>query len=118
MLPSTILLIDDEPDICFLLKSTLTKFQYKVLFFHTLSEGLAALANYCPFLIFLDINLPDGNGLEALPLIRRDFPATEVVMISAYDGIEERSRAASAGAKAFISKPFSRDMVHRVLSLS
>ncbi|WP_245957444.1 response regulator transcription factor [Chitinophaga flava] len=102
-----ILIIDDEPDICRLLQLTLVRHGYNVKYVHALKEGLSFLQQQQPDLLFLDIHLPDGSGLEALPAIRKKCPTLPVITISAYDNGMEKQKALSAGATFFLAKPFS-----------
>ncbi|MGN7821980.1 response regulator [Chitinophaga sp. 22536] len=102
-----ILIIDDEPDICRLLQLTLVRHGYQVQYVHALNEGLSHLRSQQPDLLFLDIHLPDGSGLDALPEIRKECPTLPVITISAYDNGMEKQRALSAGATFFLAKPFS-----------
>lgn len=103
----SILVIDDEPDICRLLQLSLMKYGYNVKYVHALKDGLKYLRRRKPDLLFLDINLPDGSGLEALPAIKEQCPALPVITISAYDNGMEKQKALKAGASYFLAKPFS-----------
>ncbi|SKA18843.1 Response regulator receiver domain-containing protein [Chitinophaga eiseniae] len=103
----SILIIDDEPDICRLLQLTLVRHGYEVKYVHALTEGLLHLRCHQPDLLFLDIHLPDGSGLDALPVIRKECPGLPVITISAYDNGMEKQKALSAGATFFLPKPFS-----------
>src|ERR1041385_2080676 len=108
---SVALIIDDEEDICFLLGRLLKKKNYEVEEAHKLSEGMKMLKEDRPELLFLDIYLPDGSGLDSLHTIRERFPETKIIMISAYDGIRERVAAEREGITAFLRKPLSNEMV-------
>jgi DNA-binding response OmpR family regulator len=110
-----VLIIDDEPDICFLLGSMLKKKNIETSFANTLSEGFAKLKDLQPELLFLDLNLTDGSGLEAIPKIKNEFPNIKIIIISAYDGSKERITAEEAGAEYFIGKPFDREKVFGAL---
>src|ERR1700754_3582503 len=101
-----ILIIDDEPDICQLLQLSLSKHGYKVKYVHGLKEGMKFLERQQPDVLFLDIHLPDGSGLEALPAIKSRYPNLPVITISAYDNGMEKQRALTAGAAHFLPKPF------------
>lgn len=101
-----IIIIDDELDILQLLKFLLRKFNCQVFCFQTLKEGLKMIPEIKPRLIFLDINLPDGNGLDVITLIKRNNPKTQLIMMSAYDEKKEKSIAFKNGADDYISKPF------------
>ncbi|WP_349315434.1 response regulator [Chitinophaga sp. MM2321] len=102
-----ILIIDDEPDICRLLQLSLVRHGYTVKYVHRLGEGLQYLQQQQPDLLFLDIHLPDGSGLDALPIIKKNCPTLQVITISAYDNGLEKQKALSSGAAFFLAKPFS-----------
>lgn len=101
-----ILIIDDEPDICQLLQLSLTKQGYKVKYVHALKDGLQFLRQQTPDVLFLDIHLPDGSGLDILPQIKADYPDLPVISISAYDNGMEKQKALTSGAAHFLPKPF------------
>ncbi|WP_341833894.1 response regulator [Chitinophaga pollutisoli] len=101
-----ILIIDDEPDICQLLQLSLTKHGYKVKYVHALKDGLQFLRQQKPDVLFLDIHLPDGSGLDILPQIKADYPDLPVISISAYDNGMEKQKALTSGAAHFLPKPF------------
>jgi len=106
-----IVIIDDEVDILNLLRFSLRKFNCQVFCYQTLNEGLIGIPEVDPMLIFLDINLPDGNGLNAIASIKHRNPLAKLIMISAYDGKLERSTAFSNGADDFITKPFNSYLI-------
>lgn len=110
-----ILIIDDEPDICQLLQLSLSKHGYKVKYVHRLAEGLKFLEHQQPDVLFLDIHLPDGSGLEALPVIKTQYPNLPVITISAYDNGMEKQRALTAGAAHFLPKPFNVGELQEIL---
>lgn len=110
-----ILIIDDEPDICQLLQLSLSKHGYKVKYVHGLKEGMQFLARQQPDVLFLDIHLPDGSGLDALPGIKTKYPNLPVITISAYDNGMEKQRALTAGAARFLPKPFNVGELQEIL---
>jgi len=57
-----------------------------------------------PDIVVLDINMPTLNGLEAIRLIKRDVPQTEVIILSRYEAAEMRSKALEAGARDYVPK--------------
>ena len=65
-------------------------------------------------LAFLDIELPDANGLDLASQLRQRFPNIVIIMLSANDEIDKLERARKVGANAFIVKPFN---LHDVLQL-
>src|SRR3954470_19449734 len=106
----SVLIIDDETEICFLLASMLRQKNMKTSIAHTIHDGYHQL-HAEPGLLFLDINLPDGSGLELLKKIRSEYPVMKIIIISAFDGEKERDQAKQSGADAFIGKPFNSEIV-------
>lgn len=79
-----VLIIDDEVDLCLLMKAFFSKKEYDVFIEHTLSDGLNALEKIKPDIVFLDNNLPDGLGWEKAPGIMERYPQMQLHLISAY----------------------------------
>ena len=79
-----ILIIDDETDLCLLLKEYFVRKNYEVLISHTLGEGRGLLKESKPDILFLDNNLPDGIGWIEAPTFAANFPDTYIVMVSAF----------------------------------
>jgi two-component system OmpR family response regulator len=115
MIKSPVLIIDDEKDICFLLGKVLDKKNYRVDIAHNLTDGLAKLIGTTYSILFLDIRLPDGSGLETLPKIKIQNPLMKVVIMSAYDGNLERKQALESGADLFLGKPLSSKIILEAL---
>ncbi len=112
----TVLVIDDEQEICFLLAMLLKQLGYETDYAHSMHDGLAKLNVKDGFdIVFLDLNLPDGLGYSIIPAIKRQNEATKVVMISAHDGMLRRIKDEVSDVDDYISKPFSRDHIARTL---
>jgi len=109
-----ILIIDDEEDLCWLLSSALSVKGYDVSTANRLHHGVALLEGK-PDLIFLDLKLPDGDGMDILPVIKEKSPETLVVVISAYGSKERMADARDKGVHGFIDKPFTEERIDRVL---
>ncbi|MEI6153638.1 MAG: response regulator [Deltaproteobacteria bacterium] len=105
-----ILIIDDEGDLCWLLSNILQSKGYHVSTANTISDGMASLRE-APDLLFLDLKLPDGDGMDMLPRIRRMAPQTLVVIISAYGSEERKGTAKDAGVCGFLDKPFTEKKI-------
>jgi two-component system response regulator PilR (NtrC family)/two-component system KDP operon response regulator KdpE len=106
-----VLIVDDEKDICNLLSSILAGVGYETLCCHSLSEGKLRFVAYQPDVLFLDIHLPDGNGLDDVPVFRNLNPKIPVMIISAFDSAVEIRKAKTYQVNAFIRKPFNREQV-------
>ena len=105
-----ILVIDDEDSIRSSLKSALDKRGHETATATTARQGLEfSTAGFD--VIFLDIMLPDRNGLEILPELLVRAPQSAVVMISGHADIDTAVKAIRMGAYDFIEKPLSLDRV-------
>jgi DNA-binding NtrC family response regulator len=109
MARSTLLVIDDEPNILTTVRRSLELEGYVVEVAPSAASGLAKLADNDIDLVLLDVMMPGESGLEALPKIRTASPETVVVMMSGNATIETAVQATKAGAHDFIEKPLSGD---------
>ena len=104
MIRAKVLVIDDEPHIRRLLRSTLERSNYDVAEAADAKEAMLALAHN-PDIVLLDLGLPDRDGLELIPLIRRNSKAT-LLVISAREATEQKVTALDLGADDYVTKPF------------
>ena len=105
MARSTILVIDDEPNILTTVRRNLEVEGHTVMVAGNGQAGLAKLAESDVDLVLLDVMMPGESGLEVLPKIRIASPETIVVMMSGNATIETAVQATKAGAHDFIEKP-------------
>ena len=68
------------------------------------AETIAAHAQHHPDLTLLDLQMPDGTGIDALKIIRKTQPDARVLMLTTYDGDEDIYRAMAAGASGYLLK--------------
>jgi len=108
---STILIIDDEPGIRLTLASILEDEKYKVFTTEDAVSGIEMLKKQKIDLVFLDVLLPKLGGIEALELIKTEWPDLEIVMISGHANIDMAVRAVKLGVFDFLEKPLSLDKV-------
>ena len=99
-----ILTVEDEPVCRGLLCSILTGHTQERTGYA--EEALRLYAQTAPDVVFLDINLPDGNGLDVLKTIMQHDQLAYVVMITATSTHDNVKRALELGARGFLSKPF------------
>jgi len=102
-----VLIIDDDPTFCGMLTEVVEELGHQVFSSLTLYEGLGQIPRALPDVVFLDINLPDGDGLTALPEILNTPPHPEVIIITAESDPEGAELAVKSGAWDYISKPSS-----------
>ena len=79
-----VLIIDDEVDLCLLMKSYFLRKNYEVYIAHTLADGVKRLNEIVPDYLFIDYNLPDGLGWDKLPEMYRQHPNVHYHLISAF----------------------------------
>jgi two-component system, OmpR family, KDP operon response regulator KdpE len=101
-----ILVVDDEPQIRRIMRTTLTGAGYEVEDAKTGEEALNKVRDYRPDLVLLDINMPGMGGLAACKAIRVD-PNVAIVMLTVHNTEAAKVEALDAGADDFITKPFS-----------
>ncbi len=112
----TALIIDDEKEICLLVSNFLKKAGVHCDMAHDLTSGLEKVRKSSFNLVFLDLNLPDGYGLDVVEKIRNQPDLESLYIISAHDSDEERQKASSLGVKGFIKKPFSKKDIMNTLN--
>src|SRR3954469_11300438 len=112
---SKVLVVDDERDVCFLFDKILHKRNLKPGYACNLAEAARAMDSDTPSLVFLDNNLPDGQGIDFIPYLKLHYPKTQVIMVTANDSILEKNNAFQRGADGFLSKPLSLDLINRTL---
>ncbi|MFS8904771.1 PP2C family protein-serine/threonine phosphatase [Synechococcus sp. O70.2] len=104
---TTILIVDDDPTICLLLKRSLEQQGYTVEIASNGSEGLEKAHLLVPGLIICDWMMPDMDGLEVCRRIKADpkFSTTFFILLTARTEVEDRIQGLDAGADEFLSKP-------------
>jgi len=101
-----ILIVEDEKDLCELLSDVLRPKRYNVSVANTKKEAMASLKRSPPDLVFLDLKLPDGDGMDLISKIKKTNPKTTINIISAYGSEESKEAAKKKGVYNFIDKPF------------
>jgi DNA-binding response OmpR family regulator len=109
------LIIDDDLDLCTLLKAILQNYISEVLFAHSLVDSVKLLREMKPDVVFLDNNLPDGKGLELIKEFKLLLPGARIIAISAMPGLKKL--ALENGADIFIEKPLTETNVKRALEI-
>jgi CheY-like chemotaxis protein len=109
----SILVADDEPDICVLLEQWLKPLGHSVHRAHTGEEALKLVAAHRFDLVVTDVLMPDGDGLKVMEGLKKAQPAARIPAISGggryMDGREYLQIAQGLGADAAVTKPFKRE---------
>lgn len=106
-----VLIIDDDEMICEILSRCAEDQGHSASFALTVREGLRRAVSEDYDVVFLDVNLPDGNGLKALPKIRKAPSMPEVIIITGAGTPDGAELAIKSGAWDYIQKPFSKKEV-------
>ena len=107
-----ILVIDDDPHIREILEENIADLGHTPLSAEGLSRGLSLLKSHPVDLVFLDIRLPDANGLEQLPNIRRSPSEPEVIIVTGVGDAAGAKLAIQTGAWDYLQKPLARKKIH------
>ncbi|WP_034341652.1 response regulator transcription factor [Deinococcus misasensis] len=103
-----ILLLEDDPGLQELLATQLQMTGYKVQACSTLEEAYQHLGNWTPDVVILDLNLPDGDGLDLIPTVQ-SLGNLPVLVITARGSVADRVQGLSQGADDYLIKPFALD---------
>ncbi|HXJ93588.1 MAG TPA: sigma-54 dependent transcriptional regulator [Terriglobia bacterium] len=105
----SILIVDDEPEVRESLEELLGSEGYSLDSARTAEEGLKCLDDRLYDLALVDVNLPDGSGLDVLKSLKRESPDTGVIMITAYDSSQTAFQASKEGAESYVTKPWDNE---------
>ncbi len=110
-----ILVVDDEENTRIALTRLLCHEGYEV---KTASNGIEAMniLRACPAeLIITDLNMPEMNGLTFLRELNREYPTSNVIMITAYGEVESYLEALNLGAFEYLNKPLRLEELRKVM---
>ncbi|MDD2890129.1 MAG: response regulator [bacterium] len=103
---NSVLVVDDESEICKMLKTFFEEEQYEVSYALTGKEAIKKFEKKKFNAVLLDINLPDIEGTELIPVFKEMHPDIEIVMITGHPTKENAIRALNNNASCYIEKPF------------
>ena len=100
----SILLVEDEKNICDFISTSLSAQDYRISTAHTGKEALPIITSQCPDLILLDLGLPDMDGIEIIRQVRT-WSSVPIIVLSARTQEQEKVRALDLGADDYLTKP-------------
>ncbi|MEF3120083.1 response regulator transcription factor [Kocuria sp. CPCC 205268] len=116
-LTGRVLVVDDEVDLAQLIADYLRKAGLEVAVRHDGSEAVAAVRDFAPNVLVLDLGLPEIEGIEVCRQVRT-FSDCHVLMLTARDDEVDKIVGLSVGADDYVTKPFSpRELVARVQAM-
>jgi two-component system NtrC family response regulator len=101
---ATVLIIDDDPDFCYVLSRLVRSMGHEAVVCHSLAEGAEAVKMQELDAVFLDVHLPDGNGLSLLPTIYSEPSQPQVIIITGAGDAGGAEVAIASGAWDYIEK--------------
>ncbi len=110
-----ILVIDDEPEICSLLKEFLSQRGYAVATATSGEEGISKFQAVKPDMVLLDIRMPDIDGMQVLRHIKQSNPRTGTIMITAVKESDTVRQALTTGVNDYIVKPIDLNQLEKLL---
>ncbi len=112
----TLLLVDDEPNLRKVLGALLRKEGYGVLDAESGKAALEVLRREDVQVVVSDLRMPGMDGLELLKAVRKEWPHIRVVMLTAHGTVDAAVEALKSGALDFLSKPFDKHEMKRVIA--
>jgi DNA-binding response OmpR family regulator len=103
------MVVDDEAGICKNVEKILKKSNYSVTSASSAKDALAIMAKESFSLLISDIVMPEMNGLELVKMVKKEWPVTKAVMMTAYASTDTAVKAIRIGALDYIPKPFTPD---------
>ena len=111
----TVLIVDDEPSMRTALTETVRRLGYQVRGAIDGADAVEQVERLKPWLVVTDQKMPRLNGLELVKAIKQKSPETLIILMTAYGTVETAVEAMKCGANDYILKPFSTDLLERVI---
>ena len=112
----TVLIIDDEEELCMLMELVLERQHFSSVSAHNLKDGLHVIEKLKPDFIFLDNHLPDGMGVNSIKKMIELYPRVKIVMMTAHNDKSINETAIDQGASYFLHKPFNRNNIENIIN--
>ncbi|MBF0504407.1 MAG: response regulator [Candidatus Omnitrophica bacterium] len=110
-----LLVVDDEQGICEIIEKTFSYIGFRVFSASTAKKALQVFRKEKPKIIFLDLMMPDRDGIDILKELRTIDPSVIVIIVTAKKDDKARQEVLELGAEEFITKPFSRNYLRDVV---
>jgi len=113
-----VLVVEDEKEVCELLRQYLEGKGYEVATAGTCAQAEQLWRTARPDLAILDYSLPDGNALGLIPRLRAADPSIPVIVLTGYGSIDLAVEAIKVGAEQFLTKPAELATLHVIIQRS
>ena len=112
---SRVLIVDDEPSICWGFRELLTDEGHDVSIASSAEEALEIAGRTAPDAVVLDVRLPGRDGLSTISDLRREIGDVPIIIVTAFGNLETAVRAVSEGAYDYLAKPFDLEQAAEIL---
>jgi nitrogen regulation protein NR(I) len=112
---SHVLIVDDEPAICWAFRESLTDDGHAVSIAGNAEEALQQIQQQTPDVVVLDVRLPGQDGLSLLRQLKSEIRATPIIMMTAFGSLDTAVDAIEGGAFDYLPKPFDLDQAVAVI---
>jgi twitching motility two-component system response regulator PilG len=111
------MVVDDSNTIRRSAEMFLTKAGFDVVLVEDGLDALACIEDVNPDLVFIDVLMPNVDGLEAVQIIKRNrkFKNTPIIFLSSKDSEFDKAKGIMVGATAYLTKPFSKEGIVEVV---
>ena len=106
-----ILVVDDQPNMCWVLSKLLSERGHEVRTAHDASGALAAIEDFDCQVAVVDYRLPDLGGIALINKMRERLPALRAILMTSYGSAALRQRATDEKLFAYLDKPFNNDIM-------
>ncbi len=113
-----ILVVDDEKNICENVNKILSKQDFEVTQAESAQEALEKMAHERFSLLLSDMVMPGMNGLELLKQVKKDWPLTKALIMTAYASTDTAVKSMQLGALDYITKPFTPDELRNIINMA
>lgn len=112
-----VLIVDDEETLTWSMAKSLSKDKdkYEVIIANNGKEALTQLRDNKIDLVISDIRMPDINGLDLLVKIKKDYPDTKVIIMTAYGSSDVQKEANRRGSLYYVEKPFEISDIRKII---
>ena len=116
MSTARIVVIDDEEIVRISCSRTLKPEGHDVRLAKNGQEGLSMLAAEPADLVLTDLKMPEIDGIDVLTVVKKEWPSTEVIIMTGYQTVETAVKSIKLGAFDYIEKPFTPDSLLAVVT--
>ena len=112
-----VLIVDDEETLTWSMAKSLSKDKdkYEVIISNNGREALAQLGKNKIDLVITDIRMPDINGLDLMVKIKKEYPQTKVIIMTAYGSSDVQKEANQRGSLYYVEKPFEISDIRKII---